>query len=312
MRTLASLATAFACAAVVAVAGGCNVAQGPIGANVAGISPNSSSRILPAMTRNRPAEIFNQILPYPQPCANGTGPCPTDFEVTFKGNLTADIPSNEPLNVHENAFCNPSGSGTCAPTVTYNASSNTTTLEWSGPVLYQNRASGAPGVHFGLMAGQNFKTNLKYLEASSMWTYASAPPANQPIVSINSKQPMASKGWKYAIVYVAGTTSRGGGAEYATWNEIAYVPKTGPDASELQPKILFANYGSQPIYVTSSGIVLDQPVPTDPECLKTPACKENLVLLGDLQEVNYPPPTYSGSPFIALTNPPPSVLKPRR
>ncbi len=123
---------------------------------------------------------------------------------------------------------------------------------------------------------------------------------------------MGSKNWKYAIVYVAGTTSPSGGAEYATWNEIAYVPKTAPDASELQPKILFTNYGSQSIYVTSSGIVLDQPVPSDPDCLKTPACKENLALLGDLQEVNYPPPTYSGSPFIALTNPPPSVLKPRR
>jgi len=49
---------------------------------------------------------------------------------------------------------------------------------------------------------------------------------------------------------------------------------------------------------------------TDSECLTTPACKENLLLLGDLQEVNYPPPRSESSPFVSLQYPPKPVLKP--
>jgi hypothetical protein len=56
--------------------------------------------------------------------------------------------------------------------------------------------------------------------------------------------------------------------------------------------------------------VFGLPVPTDPECLKTRACKENMALLSDLQELNYPSPGYSGSPFVPLKYPPKSVLKP--
>jgi hypothetical protein len=125
------------------------------------------------------------------------------------------------------------------------------------------------------------------------WTYPSSQTGPEPVVSINSKQPTTSKSWKYAVVYVAGTTSKSGGAEYATWDEIAYVPKTAPGSTGQQPKFNFVNYGSQTIYVTSSGGVFDLPVPTDAERLKTPICKENQVLLGELQEVDYPPPTYS-------------------
>jgi hypothetical protein len=264
----------------------------------------SSSRVSPDNTGNHPAEIFNQILPYP--CSSSV-PCPTDFEVTFRGNVTSDIPSNEPINIHENAFCpEPSGSTSCAPTVTYNPSSNTTTVEYSGSTLYQNRFSGAPGVHFGMLAGQNKKTNIKSLEAASYWTYPSSPAAPEPIVSVSSNEPAKSSGWKYAVVYVAGSISRNGGSTYATWNEIAYVPK-----GSKQPQLTFTNYGTQTIYVASSGIVLGQSVPTDKECLKNPACPENLTLLGNLQEVNFPPPGASGSPFVALQHPP-RTLKPHK
>lgn len=258
------------------------------------------------MQGNRPTEIGNWILPYP--CYSGQ-PCPTDFEVTFKGNVTADIPSNEPLDVHENAFCNPSGTLSCAPTVTYNASSNTTTVEWSGPILYHNRADGRTGVHFGILASQDQDTRIKSLEESSEWTYSSSGPAPMPIVSINSKQPKSSSNWKYAVVYVAGTTNPSGGSEYATWNEIAYAPKAGA-ASSAQPNLTFANYGTKTIYVTSSGIVTGLSVPTDKECLTNPACPENLTLLGNLQADGFPPPGSASSPFQKLQKPP-KVLKPK-
>jgi hypothetical protein len=256
---------------------------------------------------NVPAEIFNEILPYP--CGTESPGCPIDFEVVFAGNQLADIPTNEPMSVHENAFCPVSGSQSCDPKVTYNASSNTTTVEYSGSVLYHNRVSGAPGVHFGLMKAQNFQTNLKRLQLGTYWTYAASANNPVPVVSINSKQPKTAK-WDYAIVYVAGSTTKGG-TEYATWNEIPYVATT-PGSAGQQPRFTFQNFGSQTIYVTSSGVILGQPVPTDPDCLKTPDCSENQALLADLQEVNYPPPGAKGSQFIRLQYPPKAVLKPAK
>jgi hypothetical protein len=298
-----TIATHRGCALALCVAmlAACNTAQ-----NSAGLpGAVSAAKVSPDKSSNRPAEIFNQILPYP--CYSGQT-CPTDFEVVFQGNVTADIPSNEGLDVHENAFCNPSGTLSCAPTVTYNSSSNTTTVEWSGSTLYHNRRDDKPGVHFGILAGQDQKTNIKSLEESSEWTYSSQSPAPEPIVSINSKQPASSSKWKYAVVYIAGTTNSAGGPEYATWTEIAYVAKAG-GASSTQPKLTFANYGTQTIYVTNSGIVTDLPVPTDSECLKDPACSENLQLLGNLDAQGFPPPGSASSPFHSLKNAP-TELKP--
>jgi hypothetical protein len=255
---------------------------------------------------NHPAEIFNQILPYPCP---PSGPCPTDFEVIFNGNVTGDIPPSEGINTHENAFCSPSG-GSCAPTVTYNSSTNTTTVEYAGPTLFANRRDDLPGVHFGMVAGQNQKTSIKTFENQSFWTYPSSPPANQPIISINSAQPASSSNWAYAVVYLAGTTSPSGPTQYETWNEIAYVPSTAN--STQQPKFTFKNYGQQTFYVTSSGIALNQAVPTDPTCLTNPACQENLELLGNLDALGYPTPGESGSPFVPLQFAPKGVLKPSK
>ncbi|MGC9991790.1 MAG: hypothetical protein ABSD52_05260 [Candidatus Cybelea sp.] len=305
MRTLIRTSYAFVAAAAVITAVACNSSQQvPAIGNVTGQASVHHDKT----KGNRPAELWNEILPYP--CYSGQK-CPTDFEIIFKGNVTADIPSNIPLSTHENAFCPASGSG-CDPSVTYNASNNTTTVEYSGSTLYHNRVGGAAGVHFGMMAARNYTTNIKGLAQSTEWTYPSSQAAPEPVVSINSTQPTTSKSWKYAVVYVAGTTSKSGGAEYATWNEIAYVPKTTPGSSGQQPKFSFTNYGSQPIYVTSSGGVFDLPVPTDPECLKTPACKENLTLLSELEQVSYPPPFYSGSPFVALQHPPKRMLPPAK
>lgn len=258
----------------------------------------------PIVGSNHPAEIVNQVLDYP--CYTSQ-PCPIDFEIVFNGNQTPEIPTNEPMSVHENAFCPTSGSPGCDPTVTYNASNDTTTLGYAGSTVYHNRTSGQPGVHFGLLQAKNFTTNIKAFEAGSFWTYGSNPNVSEPLVSINAKgAPTASKNWKYAIVYVSVALTRGGASAYQTWNEIAYVPKgTG------QPTFTFTNYGNQTVYVLSSGIIDGLSVPKDADCLKTPICTENLTLLGNLQEVNYPPPHASGSEFVNLTHPPTATLKPR-
>ncbi|HEX3458800.1 MAG TPA: hypothetical protein VHR97_12690 [Candidatus Baltobacteraceae bacterium] len=306
MRILLRASRVLVAAASFVIASACNTPSQLAAPGVSG-PPSGDARQVPGSS-NRPAEIFNEILPYP--CASSSQPCPTNFEIIFKGNVTADIPPNIPLSVHENAFCAVSGSG-CDPTsVTYNPSSNTTTVEYSGSTLYQNRASGQPGVHFGMMSARNYTTHIKNLAEATEWTYASSPANPVPVVSINNpKLPKISKAWKYAIVFVAGTTSPSGGAEYATWNEVPYIPTPGSGA---QPKFSFENYGSQSIYITSSGVVLNQSVPTDPKCLKTPICPENLTLLGNLQEVNYPPPGVSGSPFTKLQYPPKKILKPKK
>jgi hypothetical protein len=304
IRILIRASYALAAVATLAVSTACNASSPGVLSPVASTGAQKVPR-----ASNVPAEIFNEILTYP--CnSSGTSTCPIDFEIVFAGNQTADIPSNEPMSVHENAFCPVSGSSGCDPSVTYNASNNTTTVEYSGSTLYHNRASGKPGVHFGMMKAQNFQTNLKQLQLATYWTYASAPNNPVPVISINAPQPKSSKNWKYAIVFVAGSTAKTGGVQYGTWNEIAYVPKATPGSRQQQPKFTFKNYGSQTIYVQSSGVILDQPVPTDPTCLKTPACTENQKLLAALQEVNYPPPYYSGSPFTALQHPPQKVLKP--
>jgi hypothetical protein len=274
--------------------------------NAAGLpGPVSAAKRSPNGTGNRPPEILNHILPYP---CYSSQPCPTDYEVIYKGDLTGDIPLNEQLSTHENAFCNPSGTQSCAPSVTYNATSNTTTVEWSGPVVYHNRRDQRPGVHFGLVAAQVPKPNIGQFEESSEWTYASNGPVPMPIVSINSKQPKSSSKWNYAVVYLAGTTNPSGSAEYATWNEISYVPKAD-DSTGGQPNLTFTNYGKSTIYVTSSGIVTGLAVPTDPECIKDPACPENLKLLANLDDIGFPPPGSASSPFVPLRKAP-KVLKP--
>lgn len=267
----------------------------PSSVTTAKVSPDGSGK---------PPELFNQILPYP---CYSSQPCPSDFEVVYQGNVTAEIHANLQLNIHENAFCDPSGTQSCAPTVTYNATSNTTTVEWSGPVVYHNRRDNRPGVHFGLANANVPAAVLSKL--TSEWTYASSGPAPMPIVSINSKQPKKSGKWQYAVVYLAGSTSPSGTAQYATWNEIPYVAKA--NAAGTQPKITFANYGNQTIYVTSSGIVTGLAVPTDPTCIKDPNCKEDLALLGNLDATGFPPPGSSSSPFVPLQHPP-KVLKPQK
>ena len=113
-----------------------------------------------------------------------------------------------------------------------------------------------------------------------------------------------SGAWKYAIVFVSASTKATGTASYGSWWAIGYVPK-----GKSQPIIQFRNYGTQTLYVKSSGILLNQAVPTDLACLSNPACPENMAILANENSVSLPPPGTSGSPFSPLAKPP-KVLKP--
>jgi hypothetical protein len=270
---------------------------------------------------NPPAEIFNFFQKFP--CTYGSQGCPTDFEIAFTGNITAFIPSTEPLYGPYNPFCPPTQgpNNPCPPTVTYDTTSNKTIVEFSGATLYQNTHDcnsfgGQPCVHYGLLASQNQTQGLWGFQETSYWTYGTPlrrkgaqpqtypPPQPAPIISIASKQPVMSSKWKYAIVFVSASTQATGTASYGSWWAIGYVPK-----GKAQPIIQFRNYGTQTLYVKSSGILLNQPVPTDLACLSNPACQENMAILATENSDSLPPPGTSGSPFTPLANPP-KVLKP--
>jgi hypothetical protein len=271
----------------------------------------------PGQRPNHPPEILNFFEPYP--CGGSSSPpCPTDFEVGLAGNVTGLIPSNEPLFGPYNPFCPPSHgqNNPCPPTVTFNATLNQTIVEFSGATVYHNTVDGYNEVHFGLLASQNQNQGLWGLQQSAYWTYGplprqnarretSPPPQPVPIISVASNQPNTSTNWKYAIVFVGASAKPRGGATYGSWWAIGYVPH-----GSAQPLILFRNYGKQVLYVTSSGILLNQPVPTDLACLSNPACSEDMTILSTENTVGLPPPGAKGSPFTKLTHPPPSVLKP--
>ena len=113
------------------------------------------------------------------------------------------------------------------------------------------------------------------------------------------------RAWKYAIVFVSASTKSTGIATYGSWSAIGYVARKG-----AQPKIKFRNYGSQTLYVKSSGILLAQPVPTDLACLTNPTCSENVQILSTLNSEGMPPPgTTSWRPGEPLKHPP-TVLQP--
>jgi len=300
-----------AAAALAATLVGCNGAASSVapGASV----PQSLTQSIPDVKQKRkhPTEIINQFNSVPK------GPQPTNFEIVLTGNLVEQIcgASNppcldQPLYGPYDPFCPPSQgpSNPCYPTVTYNPSTNTTTVTYSGPTLYQNIPGYTNYYHFGLFATPNDTTSLKGLELTSYWSYPSSPNNPQPIVSINSKaEPKGATNWAYAEVFVSVSTTPNGPAVYGTWNEVAYVPAGG-----AQPRLSFKNYGTQTLYVLSSGIIPNQPVPSDPTCQTNPACPEDMQILSILNFAGSPPPNASGSQFIPLTYPPSKVLKPSK
>ncbi len=263
----------------------------------------------PAAAGGRPTEILNWFATPPP------GTSPTDFEFTLIGDWVAGI-GQQPLYGPYNPFCPPSNgpSNPCYPGVTFSPSTDTTTVTYAGPTLYQNIPNHNGQVHFGLLAGFGPESQtpcpkpgwLNCLVANTVWTYPSAPPISQPFVNVNwSPKVTKGKQWRYAYVFVEASLTPKPPAAFGLWGAVAYVPN-----GNRQPTLIFGNYGQKTLYVLSSGIVPNQPVPSDPACLKNPACSENMAILAQLNYGGLPPPGSPSSPFVKLAHPPAHVLKP--
>ena len=264
---------------------------------VASVCPTQGS----SQSGPRPAEILNEWASLP------SGPQATDFEIVLCGNWTDQI-GYQPLWGPYNPFCPPSNgpSNPCPPTVSYNASTNTTTVSFSGPTLFQNIPSHPGLYHFGLLSTW-YDQSLDNMVLAQYWTYASQSPVTQPMVSVNwDSKVLTCASWKYATIYIAVALTKGGTAVTGQWMQTAYCLTNGKN-----PVFTFQNYGPQTLYVVSSGVVLNQPVPTDPSCYTTQSgCAQDMAILSTLNFAGMPPPGYAGSPFVNLKKPPPSILKP--
>jgi hypothetical protein len=286
--------------------------------NMASTTPSAGyqlpSRVAPDVATVRPPEIYNYFettvsLPpsYPQP---------NDYEVNFSGDDISQIceSGNPPCSQQAlygpyDAFCGPSHgpSNPCFPTVTFSPTENVTTVTYSGQNLFQNIPSQPGKYHFGLFAGFGDSQQQDRLNGCGYWTFANAPSVAQPFVNVNwSPTKLMSTKWAYAEVYVSVALQAHGPTLAGFWTEIAYVPK-----GTAQPTLKFTNNGTAPLYVTSSGIVPNQPVPSDPACRMNPSCAQDMAILANLNFAGSPPPGSSGSPFVPLTRPPKAVLKPQ-
>jgi hypothetical protein len=274
--------------------------------------------------RHRLTEIFNQ---FDTPPATSQAQ-PTNFEIVLSGNVVSALCGSttppcldQPVFGPYNPFCPPSHtrSNPCYPTVTYDPTSNTTTVTYSGPTLTYNEP-GYPGlVHFGLLSTPSQPGSVYGLVLSSYFSYGTTLRRHgrgrsgtsvtlEPIVNIDWKsKTQESANWAYAEVFIDVSLKPGGAATYGTWNDVAYVPK-----GSAQPQLTFTNYGKQTLYVVSSGIIPDQSAPSDPECQTDPACPEDMTILGALNYAGSPPPGSPSSLFVPLKFPPPKVLKPTK
>jgi hypothetical protein len=230
---------------------------------------------------------------------------PTDYEIVFSGDVANDI-SRGPYWPIFNPFCPPSNGYGCFVNVTYNPKSNTTVAEYSGTALYLNDPNCAfqPCYHFGILGN-----GAQVLKERVEWTYPSNRAVAWNLVNVNlAKEIKLSTKWSYATVFVSASLTPSENSVVGSWYEIGYVPK-----GTTQPKFTFTNYGKQTLYVQSSGIILNQPVPTDPACQQVnPPCAEDLSILQSLNFAGNPPPGYSNSQFVPLQYPPPSVLYPKK
>lgn len=240
------------------------------------------------------------------------GPTPTDYEAVYQGDVTSDLTAGN-FKHDTNPFCPATVTQGCPVTVTYDYTSRTTTLEFSGtlspnisPSVSPSPSCQQPCYHFG---GQSYGDPLGGAQnAYAEWTFPSSPPSPAPYINVNITHPVKrSKTWAYATVYIAASLTPGADPVFGTWDDIGYVPK-----GSTQPKFTFTNYGKQKLYVQSSGIILNQPVASDPACRKVnPMCAENYEILSTLNYADYPPPGNSGSQFVPLQYPPPKVLNPK-
>jgi hypothetical protein len=281
-------------------------------------SPGGGGALVSNASYVRPDKVKKQYW-YPPEVWNGfvtpptSGPSPIDFEIIFAGNVTNDIPNPpEPGYGVYDPFCPPSQ--TCNNiNVFYTASTNTTTVEFSGPQLYQNIQNHGNEVHFGLLNGPG-GTRVKCFKWYTEWTFASGPPQQTPVLNVcNPKkvrtQAAASSGTVFATVFVETSFSpitSTNPATSGTWIDIPYTSL----GSNGQPVLKFGNATKQTIYTANAGIVLNQQYPTDPNCIKSLDCSENISNLELLNYQGMPPPGSPSSPFIKMQHPPPSKIPP--
>jgi hypothetical protein len=301
MTKLLGTSTIFALAATL-LAGGCSGDPSSPGALS---QPQAASHVRPDQQNyGGPPEMFNQTLFYVP-----SGPTPTNYEIQFLGDWTPYI--GTPIAVPAtDPFC---ASTTCTPVVT--VANGVTTVSWSGPTLFQNAPNG--GYHFGLsneppaISTQTGPDGCQSMEQCSLgqhWSYPTIPPAFSNGIAVYWHIPTRKccKVWTYGTVFLQAGLTKKGPALFDLWVDVPY----SPDGSK-QPKLHFMNPGPVKLYVLSSGIALNQPIPSDPDCLKNPDCPQALATLASLNVGGYPPPGEPSSHFIPLNNPP-KVLKPSK
>ncbi len=255
---------------------------------------------------NGPSEMFNFAVMAP-PGVNG-------YDVTFGGDWSQEIGSQQ-LTQQFDPFC--AAGDTCTPDV--GVANGITVLTWYGPQIYENTQW---GYHFGLASApsgdavvgcdpndpNSTGTALAQCQLDADWIYPSQPHTESPFVGISWPHKHAAiKTWAFAEVYLSVSLKPNGPPAFMIWQDVPYAA----DGSK-QPKLKFTNHGSQKLYVLSSGMIPDQPVPTDPDCVKNPGCAEDMAILATLNYAGAPPPGYPGSEFIRMTYPPAKVLKPTR
>jgi hypothetical protein len=277
------------------------------GSTTAPVPEFSSSRVQPLGALSGPNIFTNHDAPGPGSSGPFTSATPSAVVVTFHGNVSKYI-STADLSHPFDPFCAPSYSYGCSVSVGYQSSTNTTASTYSGHPFDPNGnglPSQGPTIHVGIAASgqQNYETSVALMYG------ASQKPVPSYFISVNpAKLVKKAQTWAYAQVFISASLKPGANPVLSLWKEIGYVP-SGSD----QPKFTFKNYGTQPLYVQSSGIILNQPVPTDPACRKlVPLCKEDYAILASLNFTGSPPPGFSGSQFVSLQYPPPKVLKPEK
>jgi hypothetical protein len=294
MTKLLGLSTSLALAA--ALLAGCS---GDASSPGALSQPLAASRVNPDnQNYNGPPEMANFWVFAP------AGAAPSNFEVTILGDWSTQIGTPE-ADPSTDAFC--AVTSTCVPVVS--VANNQTTISWSGTTLYQNSPNG--GYHFGLAGeasgfGASGCQEIQQCEISQHWSYPSNPPIPWVLVSVEWPHPIHKhfKAWLYATVYIEVALKKRGPGLFGMWADVPYSP-----SGSAQPKLVFHNPGSQKLFVTNSGIMPAQTVPTNPDCLKNAYCSDDVTMLRALNFKGAPPPGYPSSRFIALTNPP-KVLKP--
>jgi hypothetical protein len=237
-----------------------------------------------------PSEFFNEFDWAPATPVPG----PTNFEIMFAGDATCLIPQQNQNDHSTDPF-----KGANPITTTYDPISNTTTVSYSGSALKPGQR-----YHFGL--NQGFAPTPPLQVVGKMWTYATAAPAPLPIVTVTPPLPLTGP-FLYAIVYLE-AAFQPGGQTYGSWYEVPYS-SSGTTAT-TQPTMTYSNFGTQPLYISNTGIQVGLPVPTSKACATDPTCNANTKLLKDLDFKKTPPPGQPGTKFVPITSPPPAVLQP--